>query len=503
MIKKVCVCVCLFRIPERRCCAQKGRYSYLISQKMAANFVPTQPTAAAVDTSKKNDEDEAVGSQSWRRNVEGPFRRLDRNPGHLELARLALCAVTIVPLRVLLIAIMVPSYYIIARSWLALAPDRPWAHAVGMYVLRIACRLLLLLMGYWKIEVLGRENVGEGDEPRVFVSNHISYIEILFFLAELGPSFVMKRTCIQVPIAGSIAKRVLDSVSVDNKGGKEGGSGSQAIAARLERMFGKKTLEDWQNNVTRCSSAESGSESAHARRNNFPPGGAKAESWARGWRGNPLLLFPEGTTSNGSCLLRFKTGVFAGGMPVYPIAISYKYTRFSPAFESILVSVHTFRMLAEPANHLSVKFLPRYCPTAEQRIDRVAYAKAVQGVFCEATGLPPADSGYAEKAKYHKYLRQSYQEHPWGKAAFLLPAPDRHRGVTSVQWGNDNVFDPGSGIKDDAESESGAAGTGHMSRHGHNGYGVSADRGSCHGHVGGLGADADGRGLLRRRKPEK
>lgn len=468
---------------------------------MATGTGTTLPPAAAVDT-PKNDEDEAVGSQSWRHNVEGPFRRLDPNPGRLGLARLALCAVTIVPVRVLLIAIMVPSYYIMARSWLALAPDRPWAHTVGVYALRMACRLLLLLMGFWNIEVLGRENVGEGDEPRVFVSNHISYIEILFFLAELGPSFVMKRTCVQVPVAGSIAKRVLDSVSVDNKGGKEGGSGSQAIAARLELMFGKKTLEDWQNNVTRCPSAEAEDESDHARRDNFPPGGSKAERWARGWRGNPLLLFPEGTTSNGSCLLRFKTGVFAGGMPVYPIAIKYNYTRFSPAFESILVSVHTFRMLAEPANHLSVRFLPRYCPTAEQRIDRGAYAKAVQGIFCEATGLPPADSGYAEKVKYHKYLRKSYQNHPWGKAAFLLPAPDRHQGVTSVEWGDDNVFDPSSAEGGGARSGPGVAGAGHVSGEGFNGDGVAADRGSSNGHVRGSGADADGRGLLRRRKPD-
>lgn len=207
---------------------------------------------------------------------------------------------------------------------------------------------------------------------------------------------------------GDIATRVLDSVSVDNKGGKEGGSGSSAIAARLVRMFGEGAVD-----------------SGFVQEDTVP-NEAAADRWARGWRGNPLLLFPEGTTSNGSCLLRFKTGVFAGGMPVHPVVVNYDCRRFSPAFESILFPVHTLRMLAEPANHLRVEYLPRYFPTPEERADRTLYAQAAQRIFCEAMGLPAVDAGYAEKTKYHTYLMKQYQAHPWSKAAFLIPRPDRH-----------------------------------------------------------------------------
>lgn len=150
---------------------------------------------SAPSTSSPNQTHHAVGSERWKREVEGPFRRLDPNPDTLELARLALCAVTIVPVRVVLIAMFVPTYYVLARIFLALAPDRPWAQAVNIYCVRMACWLLLRLMGFWKIDVTGlKENAGRKEEPRVFVSNHISYVEILYFLAELGPSFVMKRT---------------------------------------------------------------------------------------------------------------------------------------------------------------------------------------------------------------------------------------------------------------------------------------------------------------------
>lgn len=136
----------------------------------------------------------AVGSETWNRLVEGPYCRLDANPDAFELARLALCAVTLVPIRAILITLFVPSYYILARVFLAVAPDKPWAHAVNIWMVRMGSWILLWLMGC-TVEVKGlKENANRRGEPRVFVSNHISYVEILYFLAELGPSFVMKRT---------------------------------------------------------------------------------------------------------------------------------------------------------------------------------------------------------------------------------------------------------------------------------------------------------------------
>lgn len=130
---------------------------------------------------------------------------------------------------------------------------------------------------------------------------------------------------------------------VDNKGRKAGGSGSEAIAARLLRMFGEEALADGavasqqqqeQQRQEGGEAAEEGSpSSAMGSATTRPRLPTAAENWARGWRGNPLLLFPEGTTSNGSCLLRFKTGVFASGVPVYPVTVKYNVRRFSPAFE--------------------------------------------------------------------------------------------------------------------------------------------------------------------------
>ncbi|CAM9686284.1 unnamed protein product [Ectocarpus sp. 6 AP-2014] len=393
-----------------------------------------QPPASAKTpvTAPSPAQQQPVGSELWKRDIEGPFRRLDPNPDAFELARLALCAITIVPLRVVLIAVFLSSYYVLALSFMTVAPDRPWAHAISIFCVRWASRFLLLLLGYWTVDVKGmEENAGRRGEPRVFVSNHISFIEVLVFLHQLGPSFVMKRTCLRVPLIGGIAARIVDCVPVDNKGGKAGGSGSQAIATRLLRMFGEEALANGGIFATAASQQQESAPEGEVLSSNGD-GATKSkptvaeENWARGWRGNPLLLFPEGTTSNGSCLLRFKTGVFAGGVPVHPVTVKYEARRFSPAFESIYFPVHAFRSLAEPAHHVTVEYLPRFVPTPEQRADRTLYAKAVQRVFCEAMDLPAVEAGYAEKTLYHTYLRKQFQGHPWGRLALLLPAPDRH-----------------------------------------------------------------------------
>lgn len=146
-----------------------------------------------------------------------------------------------------------------------------------------------------------------------------------------------KYRCLRVPLIGSIAARIVDCVPVDNKGGKAGGSGSEAIAARLLRMFGKEALEKGAVAPRQQEGGEPAEEGGPSNANGTaatrPKLPTAEENWARGWRGNPLLLFPEGTTSNGSCLLRFKTGVFASGVPVYPVTVKFDVRRFSPAFE--------------------------------------------------------------------------------------------------------------------------------------------------------------------------
>ena len=41
-----------------------------------------------------------------------------------------------------------------------------------------------------------------------------------------------------------------------------------------------------------------------------------------------VLLFPEGTTTNGRTLISFKLGAFAPGFPIQPVVIRYPFVHF-------------------------------------------------------------------------------------------------------------------------------------------------------------------------------
>ena len=43
-----------------------------------------------------------------------------------------------------------------------------------------------------------------------------------------------------------------------------------------------------------------------------------------------LVMFPESTCTNGTCLITFKQGAFMPGVPVQPITIKYHYTTADP-----------------------------------------------------------------------------------------------------------------------------------------------------------------------------
>ena len=62
-----------------------------------------------------------------------------------------------------------------------------------------------------------------------------------------------------------------------------------------------------------------------------------------------LTLYPihSGTTSNGSCVLRFRRGAFVPGASVLPVALAFPFRHFSPTFESIYVGTFIVRLLSQ------------------------------------------------------------------------------------------------------------------------------------------------------------
>ena len=68
-----------------------------------------------------------------------------------------------------------------------------------------------------------------------------------------------------------------------------------------------------------------------------------------------MTNFIQGTTSNGKCILPFKTGAFLAGAPVQPVVIKYGPDRVSPAWDSVGALWHVFLMLANPCHSVTAR----------------------------------------------------------------------------------------------------------------------------------------------------
>lgn len=335
------------------------------------------------------------GSDPW-----APFRRPPLPPfsNAAWWARRAFFAVTLAVPRILLMlftwfAMLGLCYAVALAQWLA---DRSsprsaasgaagdahvpaltgWRASALRRAGKLLARLCLLSLGYWRVDVVPPEDgdAGDGDRraravapPRwqdvrgVVVCNHVSYVDILWAMSTFMPGFLAKSAVAEAPVFGTIS-RVMGSLFVDRS--RKGGTAA-AMMARLR--------ED------------------------------RVREFA------PLLVFPEGTTTNGETgLLNFRSGAFLGGTPVQPVVLRYPYERggFSPAYESIGAFKHVLLLVTQWSNHVEAKWLPRYVPSDEEKADPKQYARNVCEVMAAAAGLPVVQSTWNDKREYHDSLKR-------------------------------------------------------------------------------------------------
>nr|CAB3263476.1 lysophosphatidylcholine acyltransferase 2-like [Phallusia mammillata] len=111
-----------------------------------------------------------------------------------------------------------------------------------------------------------------------------------------------------------------------------------------------------------------------------------------------LLLFPEGTCTNGKALISFKAGAFIPGAPVQPVAIrylndmnTYIWTMNGPGYLQLL-----WLTLCQFQIHTEVTYLPVYYPNEEEKQDPKLYANNVRTVLADALGVPSTDHTFED-----------------------------------------------------------------------------------------------------------
>lgn len=166
-------------------------------------------------------------------------------------------------------------FLVLAMLWLMLAAGVPWRGRMAW----LAWRVLLAGFGL-RLHVAGRP-----EARALFVANHVSWSDIPVLALLTGGGFVAKSEVAAWPVIGPLARR-LDCVFVDR-------DRRMAVAGQADAVHGGLS------------------------------GGAG------------LVLFPEGTTSDGASMLPFRSSLFAvvgkaAGMQVQPVGIAYRAPDGSP-----------------------------------------------------------------------------------------------------------------------------------------------------------------------------
>lgn len=300
---------------------------------------------------------------------------------------LGLAFFTLLPIRVAVVMTILVVYYFVCRVCTAfLAPNREdgkedyahvrgWRRAVIVGAGKFCSRAILFVLGfYWINETYRSLDDGkfndqaactdqseEPGKPGAIVSNHVSYLDILYHMSSSFPSFVAKRSVARLPIVGLISK-CLGCVYVQRESKSSDFKGVSGIVNKRIR---------------------------EAHQDKSAP---------------MMMLFPEGTTTNGDFILPFKTGAFLAKAPVHPVILRYPYQRFSPAWDTISGVRHIILLFCQFANYLEVTWLPVYYPSQQEKDDPKLYADNVRRLMAHEGNLTMSDIGLAEKRIYHAAL---------------------------------------------------------------------------------------------------
>eukprot|EP00299_Pterocystis_sp_00344_P012518 c6019_g1_i1.p1 GENE.c6019_g1_i1~~c6019_g1_i1.p1 ORF type:complete len:314 (-),score=62.33 c6019_g1_i1:336-1277(-) len=213
------------------------------------------------------------------------------------------------------------------------------------YVWRCVSRIFLILFGVYHIPTYGEKQFTSyaNNQKVVFVANHSSYFDAWV-------------SCVTIPIpTAGVSKIGVKKVPV--------------LGAVLDFM-----QFCWINHVQ---TGQGGSSVIleHVKDPSKPH----------------LILAPEGTTTNGQSILKFRTGAFVIGHPVQPYVLCYPSRFFAPMFGGVSRLFLFYRQLCSIYTPCHVIILPVFIPTQSDISDPSAFAERVRIAMSDVSGKPLCD----------------------------------------------------------------------------------------------------------------
>ena len=243
-------------------------------------------------------------------------------------------------------------------------------HLVRIFVrffIRLYCRLILFLSGFYFIMTQKKKlktfipNIKTPQNSINFplvICNHISWVDSVFLMSKYSGSFLSKKDMQHMPIISHIGA-FLDLLYIDRSKEEE----RQQIINEIGQRILKK------NEI-------------------------------------PLIIFPEGTTSNGVALLTFKKGSFYFLNPVKIICLKYPRKSFNPLLDHVTgMGTNIILSFCQFYNSLEVFEFDAFDPKNVEGIEKWEdYAKVVRDVMGMCLGVKQVEMGYRDSIKYGEVI---------------------------------------------------------------------------------------------------
>ncbi|KAM9327769.1 lysophospholipid acyltransferase LPCAT4-like [Pholidichthys leucotaenia] len=224
-------------------------------------------------------------------------------------------------------------------------PLTGWRRWLIHPILWVLGRAVFFCLGFLHVKVKGRR-ADVKEAPVLVVAPHSGFFDMIIMFSTQLPMVVSRSENLSLPIIGALLE-CIQSVVVSRKDPE---SRRKTVAQINERLNS----------------------------NGYWP---------------QMLMFPEGTTTNGRSLIKFKAGAFLPGVPVQPVLLRYpnKLDTVRWTYKGTTWYQAMWHTVSQLYTNLTVEFLPVYVPSQEEKNNPSLYADNVQTLMAKALGVPATD----------------------------------------------------------------------------------------------------------------
>ncbi|XP_072403492.1 lysophosphatidylcholine acyltransferase 2 [Chiloscyllium punctatum] len=271
--------------------------------------------------------------------------------------KIAVASITLVPLRLLCIffvALVAWPCALLGRVCCPVCansdPIPNWKRRASRFVLKTLGRAFFFCMGFMEIKVKGKK-ADAAEAPILVVAPHSSFFDAAVNIVADMPSTVSRAENADIPLFGLLLQ-----------------CSQPVLVSRQETNSRRKTVEE----ITKRAQSRG--------------------KWPQ------LMIFPEGTCTNRTCLITFKSGAFIPGVPVQPVIIRYpnRLDTVTWTWQGPNAMTLVFLTLCQPYSKVEVEFLPVYVPSEEEKCDPLLYGNRVRSVMALALDVPVTDHTFED-----------------------------------------------------------------------------------------------------------